>query len=176
MKKRIIAFVCIAALLIVSFAALATPVAAASVLTSGHRHHLGTVMGTATITYTFQTHADWTAQHFDKLSVRIQVWVAFTAQSAKADAYVDRVHYYKILWWYIKGWDRVFHEYNTAVVHNIHGGWLSSDLTWNRTISPHGSEYRLQSTLHTVDLLLQYEDDDLTSYITPARDPIMTAG
>jgi hypothetical protein len=138
------------------------------VLTSGHIHHLGTVMGMATITYTFKTYWNW---DYDKLTVRIQVWVSATAQYARADAYVDRVHYYKILWWYIKGWDRVFHESNTAVVHNIHGGWQYSDLTWNPNINPWGTEYKLYSTLHTVDPLLQYADDDLTSYITPDRDP-----
>ena len=167
MKKRVIALVCIAALLIVSFAALATPVAAGGVRTSGHIHHLGTVMGAATITYEFQTYWNW---DYDKLSVRIQVWVSAAAQCARADAYVDRVRYRKFLWWYIKTWDRVFHEYNLAIVHNIHGGQLYSDQTWTPKINPYGVEYRLQSKLTTNDLLSQYEYDYLMSYITPDRE------
>jgi len=167
MKKRLITIVCIAALLIVSFAALATPVAAGGVLTSGHIHHLGTAMGFATITYQFQTYWNW---DYDKLSVRIQVWVSAAAQCARADAYVDRVHYRKFLWWYIKTWDRVFHEYNTAVVHNIHGGQQYSDLTWTPKINPSGAEYRLQSNLATNDVFSQYMYDDLMSYITPERE------
>jgi hypothetical protein len=142
------------------------------ILTSSYQHNnLFTTWGTAIITYTFDTCTDWTYQNFDKLSVRIQVWAAFTANRAQADAYVYRVHYYNILGYYFKGWDNVFHQYNVAPTNSY------ACYTWRKTISPYGPEYKLYSKLQVWDLLRWSEgpadDDDEVSYVTPARDPIM---
>jgi len=173
MKKRLIALICIATLLIVSFGALATPVAAASIRTSTYTHRIPGNFGTTTITYTFQTYVDWTYQNYDKLSVRIQVWAGLTSQRAEATAKVDRIYYTKFLWWYIKHSTNVFSQY--LVANPITQSY--ADYTWPVTINPYGVEYTLTSYLKCWDLNLLNggpdEEYSVPQIVTPARDPIM---
>jgi hypothetical protein len=144
------------------------------VLTSTYQHHIVGMFGTTTITYTFQTYVDWTAQGFDKLSVRIQVWAGYTAQRAQATAKVDRTYYTKFLWWYIKHSQNVFSQY--LVANPITQSY--ADHTWGPLQVTSGVEYVLTSNLQCWDLDLSDggpdEEGTLPQIVQPARDAIYT--
>jgi len=176
MKKRLTALVCVASLLIVSFAALATPVAAASIRTSTYTHLMGDPygLGAATLTYTIQTYVDW--GDYDKLSVRIQVWASPLAQRAQASATVARIYYTKWLWWFIKHQETVFSSpYIPA--NPFTASYV--DYSWGPNWVANGVQYVLTSTFTSLDWYIEEQEPDyentLPSIVTPTRDTILTA-
>lgn len=171
MKKRLIAIVCISALLIVSFAALATPVAASTIYVSGPYQHniLLTPLASAIVKYTFYTCTDWLHERSeDLLEVNIDVTCSAAATKAVAYAKVDRQYYYWFFGWRYR-WVNVFNESLTAYW-NQH---LSD--TWVEWIT-YSIEYKLTSYLKAYDINGEHTTPSCLSIVTPYRIPIWTAG